>query len=162
DSQPETATIINVTNTNLDRSVCDGNDRLQVGDVRLHYVYYGAKQADLDAGIRTPWLEFDRFENLTPGDTLSVLASQHNPEGEVGFLTVKAITPDTDEAIDFDFLIGTAYIANSNLDILWCYVPYSFQGEGNGSQSTCGWDLIDGPGSIFDGNSYSQFPDVLY
>jgi hypothetical protein len=162
DSQPATSTIINVTNTNTDRSVCVDNDNLQVGDVRLHYVYYGAQMADLEAGISAPWLEFDRFEDMTPGDTLSVLAAQHNPEGEIGFLTVKAITPDTDEAIDFDYLIGSAYIANSNLDIIWCYLPYSFQAEGNGSQSTCGHDLVDGPGTIFDGSSYSYFPDKLY
>jgi hypothetical protein len=163
DSQPATATIINVTNTNSDRTVCVDNDNLRVGDVRLHYVYYGAQMADLDAGIATPWLEFDRFEDLTPADTLTVLASQHNPEGEIGFLTVKAITPDTDEAIDFDYLIGSAYIANSNLDILWCYTPYAFQAEpGSGGQSTCGHDLVDGPGSIFDGSSYSQFPDKLF
>ena len=163
DSQPATATIINVTNTNSDRTVCADNDNLRVGDVRLHYVYYGAQMADLDAGIATPWLEFDRFEDLTPADTLTVLASQHNPEGEIGFLTVRAITPDTDEAIDFDYLIGSAYIANSNLDILWCYTPYAFQAEpGSGGQSTCGHDLVDGPGTIFDGSSYSQFPDKLY
>ena len=162
DSQPATSTIINVTNTNTDRSVCVDNDNLQVGDVRLHYVYYGAQMADLEAGIAAPWLEFDRFEDLTPGDTLSVLASQHNPEGEIGFLTVKSLTPDTDEALDFDYLIGSAYIANSNLDIIWCYLPYSFQGEGNGSTSTCGHDLVDGPGTIFDGSSYSYFPDKLF
>jgi len=160
DSQPATATIINVTNTNTDRSVCADNDNLRVGDVRLHYVYYGAQAADLPAGA--PWLEFDRFEKLTPGDTLTVLANRHNPEGEIGFLTVKSLTPDTDEAIDFDYLIGSAYIANSNLDIIWCYLPYSFQAEGNGSESTCGHELVDGPGSIFDGASYSAFPDVLF
>jgi len=162
DSQPATATIINVTNTNSDRTVCADNDNLRVGDVRLHYVYYGAQMADLDAGIRAPWLEFDRFENLTPADTLTVLASRHNPEGEIGFLTVRALTPDTDEAIDFDYLIGSAYIANSNLDILWCYTPYAFQAEGNGGESTCGHELVDGPGSIFDGASYAAFPDVLF
>ena len=162
DSQPATATVITVTNTNSDRTVCVDNDNLEVGDVRLHYVYYGAQQADLDAGIAAPWLEFDRYEDLTPADTLTVIASSHNPEGEVGFLTVRALTPDTDEAIDFDYLIGSAYIANSDLDILWCYIPYAFQGEGNGSTSTCGHELIDGPGSIFDGSSYSQFPDELY
>jgi len=160
DSQPATATVINVTNTNTDRTVCVDNDNLRVGDVRVHYVYFGALESDLDSGA--PWLEFDRFEDLTPGDTVSVLASDHNPEGEIGFLTVQALSPDLDEPIDFDYLIGSAYIANSNLDILWCYLPYAFQAEGNGSESTCGHELVDGPGLIFDGNSYAQFPDRLF
>jgi hypothetical protein len=161
DSQPATSTIINVTNTNTDRSVCAGNDNLRIGDVRLHYVYYGAQMADLDAGVSAPWLEFDRYEDLTPGDTLSVLASQHNPEGEIGFLTIQSLSPDTDEAIDFDYLIGSAYIANSNLDIIWCYLPYSFQASGAGA-STCGHPLVAGPGLQFDGSSYSTFPDRLF
>ncbi len=161
DSQPATATVINVTNTNSDRTVCEGNDNLMVGDVRLHYVYYGAQLADLDAGIPAPWLEFDRFEDLTPADTLSVLASSHNPEGEIGFLTVTALTPDTDEKIAFDYLIGSAYIANSNLDILWCYIPYSFQAIGSGSDSTCGHEIID-PGDASFGDAYAAFPDVLF
>ena len=160
DSQPATATIINVTNTNTDRTVCVDNDNLRVGDVRVHYVYFGAQEEDLEEG--SPWLEFDRSEDLTPGDTLSVLASDHNPEGEIGFLTVQAQSPDLDEAIDFDYLIGSAYIANSNLDILWCYTPYAFQAYGNGSTSTCGHELVDGPGLVFDGSSYAQFPDMLF
>src|SRR5262245_2284338 len=118
-----TATVINVTNTNMDRSVCPLNDNFRVGDVRLHYVYYGARHADLDGGGRTPWLEFDRLEDLTPGDSLSVLPSEQNPDADVGFLTVKALAPDTEEAIDFDYLIGSAYIADAQRDVLWCYVP---------------------------------------
>ncbi len=161
DSQPATATIINVTNTNTDRTVCEGNDNLRVGDVRVHYVYFGALESDLSSGV--PWLEFDRFEDLTPGDTLSVLASDHNPEGEIGFLTVKALSPDLDESIAFNYLIGSAYIANSNLDILWCYTPFSFQGFRDEGESTCGHGITQSdPGSNFDGRAYSQFPDRLF
>ena len=161
DSQPATSTIINVTNTNSDRSVCVDNDNLMVGDVRLHYVYFGALQSDLDGGSSAPWLEFDRYEDLTPADTLSVLASQHNPEGEIGFLTVTALTPDTDEKMEFNYLIGSAYIANAALDILWCYTPYAFQATGGGSTSTCGHPIIDDADATF-GNAYSSFPDYLY
>ena len=72
-----------------------------------------------------------------------------------------ALTPDTDERIDFDYLIGTAYIANAALDILWCYIPYSFQGSGSGGSSTCGHDIIDDSDASF-GVGYSAFPDFLF
>ena len=72
DSQPATSTIINVTNTNTDRTVCSGNDNLQVGDVRLHYVYYGAQMADLDAGISAPWLNTSLGTRLASSRASSV------------------------------------------------------------------------------------------
>jgi len=160
DSQPQSATVINVTNTNEDRTAC-GNGFRQ-GDVRAHYIYYGQEP---DGGI---CLEFDRIEDLSPADTITVLASEHNPEGEVGFLTVAAEDPETGALIDFDFLIGSAYVANSNLDIMWAYTPYPFEavaGASSGSDS-CGRDFIDDDSFAsplrFDGVDYVQFPDRLF
>jgi len=156
DSQPQSATIVNVTNTNEDRTAC-GNGFRQ-GDVTLHYVYYGQ---DPEGGV---CLEFDRFEDLTPADTLSVLASQHNPEGEIGYLTVVALDPESGDLIDFDFLIGSAYVANSALDIMWAYTPYAFEGLGSIDTDNCGRDVIARSGDplLFDGSDYSAFPDMLF
>jgi hypothetical protein len=162
DSRPQNATMINVTNTNTDRSVCADNDNLMTGDVRLHFVYYGDTFADINSG-EANWLEFDRFEDLTPGDTLTVLAWTHNPEMEMGFLTVRALSPDTDEPIDFDYIIGSAYMANAALDLMWSYVPYAFQAVGSTGTSTCGHDIVTtDPGTRFDDSDYVSFPDVLF
>lgn len=162
DSRDARETILVITDTSGDRAPCDGNDGLERGGVRLHFVYYGARQSDIDRDPRTArWLEFDRYETLTPGDTIAVRASEHDPDADVGFLTVKALSPDTDEPIDFDFLVGSAIVADAASDTMWSYVPYSFQGVGNGSVSTCGHELVDGPGTLFDGLSYCRFPDVL-
>lgn len=155
DSQPDSATVINVTNSNTSNIVC--SNFFREGDVRLHYVYFAENCQ-----------EFDVFEDLTPGDTLTVLASDHNPEGERGYLIVSALDPETSALIDFDFLIGSAYVANSSIDIMWSYTPYAFEGlAGNGTgASNCNFDFIidsssNGPIN-FDGVDYSQFPDVLY
>lgn len=145
DSQPQSATVINVTNTNEDRSALGNGFR--AGDTLVHYVYYGQEAG---GGI---CLEFDRYEPLTPADTISVLASGHNPEGEVGFLTVRALDPESNAPVDFDYLIGSAYVANSSLDIMWAYTPYAF--EANSTPTDDG--VIR-----FDGADYQTFPDVLY
>ncbi len=146
DSRPQSATVINVTNTEEDRTV--ETNQFLAGDVRIHYVYYG-KNADGS----TVCLEFDRFEFLTPADTISVIASEHNPEGEVGFLTVTAQDPESGDPLDENFLIGSAYVANAGLDIMWCYTPYSFQT--NGAISTP-------PPMNFDDSHYDSFPREIF
>ncbi len=161
DSRPSHETVIFVTNTNEDRRPCGGNDRFMRGDVRLHFVYYGVREADLGDPSGARWLEFDRYEMLSPGDTIAVLARSHDPDAEVGFLTVKALSPDTDEAIDFDHLVGSALVVEAEKDALWSYEPFAFQARGNGAISTCGHELVDGPGTRF-GPSYSAFPAALF
>ncbi len=162
DSQPATATLINLTNTNTDTTRCLGST--ERGSIRAHYIYFGSTQADIDAGTAT-WREFDRIETLTPGDTLSVLASDHNPEGEVGYLMVQALDPISGDLIDFDHLIGSAYVANSNLDIMWSYLPYAFLGNPNNSvlaTTACGNGILGSFQALFDGDMYDTFPDVLF
>ncbi len=160
DSRPSSATVINMTNLEDDRTVCDNGFR--TGDVQLHYIYYGQ---DADGGI---CLEFDRFELLSPLDTLTVLASDHNPEGEVGFLVVSATDPETGALIDFNELIGSAYVANSAIDIMWSYLPYAFDADAGRTtgNDVCGRPFIfdaafTGP-IIFDDTDYDSFPETLY
>lgn len=162
DSRPASATIINVTNLNTDRTVCPDNDNLRVGDVRLHYVYNGATQEELDGEGRVRWREFDRVEDLTPGDTITVLASQHNPEGEMGYLTIQAVSPDFFDAIEFEYLIGSAYVANSDLDILWCYLPFSFEADATGDADACGHTMLSQTFPIVYGDEYAFLPEILY
>jgi hypothetical protein len=160
DSRPATATILNVTNTNENRVSC--NNGFRQGDVLLHYVYVGLDTQDPNAVC----LEFDRFEPLTPADTITVLASEHNPEGAAGFLVVSSLDPESAQLIDFDFLIGSAYVANSSLDIMWSYTPAPFQAVAASPVSTdnCGRDVIvAGTSPIrFDGTDYATFPDKLF
>ncbi len=157
-SAPGAGTVISVTNTNDDREYCPDED-FRAGDVVLHYVYINGDT----------WREFDRFEPLTPGDTLSVLADSHNPEADKGFLTVKALDPVTLDAIDFDYLIGDAIVVQSEFNFLWGYTPYSFlAGDDVETQEGCSRlftdiDLGDDDGfADFDGLEYSQFPEKLF
>jgi hypothetical protein len=154
-SAPGAGTIISVTNTNSDRTYCEADD-FRAGDVVLHYVY-------IDGAT---WREFDRFEPLTPGDTLSVLADEHNPEMDSGFLTVKALDPVTLDAIDFDYLIGSAIVVQSEFNFLWGYTPYAFRGNADDdTQDGCSRITTDNDGDglvDFDGSEYDEFPAELF
>jgi len=153
-------TVLTVTNLNEDENSC-GNGFRQ-GDVELHYVYYSET-----------WQESDTDEQLTPADTLTVLARGHNPNFEMGFLVVEARDPETGLAIDFDFLIGSAIIVNSEFDFEWAYTPYVFEAlpgrfERGLTDDACGRLFLDPAGDPdeltmdFDGRELSAFPDTLY
>ena len=55
--------------------------------------------------------EFDRYEDLTPGDTLSLLTGSHNPQHEQGYLCVVAVDTANDP-VAFDRLIGNSMTIN--------------------------------------------------
>jgi len=155
DSAPGSGTVICITNTNDDNLYCPSDDR-RAGDIMLHYQYV----ADVT------WVEFDRFELLTPGDTLCVIADNHNPEGERGFLVVSAVDPnDMAKRIDFDYLIGSAIVVQSGLNFLWQYTPYVFEGNPLSSDpASCVRTATDADadGAIdFDGTEYDLFPSRL-
>ncbi len=156
DSAPGAGTVICVTNLNDDNVYCPTQDT-RAGDVMLHYIYVADET----------WVEFDRFELLTPGDTLCVLADNHNPEMERGFLIVVAVdVNDMSKNIDFDYVIGSAIVVQSGLNFLWSYTPYAFEGNPNSSDpSACDRDATDsdGDGALdFDGDEYPYFPAELY
>ncbi len=153
-------TVICVTNTNQDEGSC-GNGFRQ-GDVRLHFVYTDG----------TTWAESNLDEDLTPADQIVVLARGHNPNQEEGFLTVEARDPESGFPIDYDEMIGSAHIVNSEFDFEWAYTPYSFEGNPAAADSgrgmdDCGRFFTDTdaftPSTVdFDGFEYSTFPDLLY
>jgi len=163
DSRPGFNTIITVTNTNTSKVECPPTSFRQ-GDVVVHYAYI---ESDT-------WLEFDLDESLTPADTLTVLARGHNREQKQGWLWVEARDPEVPErAIDFDFLIGSAIVVNSDFDFEWEYAPYTFRalteetGEDHG-ETSCGHKYVD-EGSEnddftldFDGVEYDYFPRTLF
>lgn len=144
-------TVLSVTNTNESELSC-GNGFRQ-GDVELHYVYYSET-----------WQESDTDEDLTPADTLTVLARGHNPNFEMGFLIVEARDPELNLPIDYDWLIGSAIVVNSEFDFQWAYTPYAFEGlAGSGATDACNRPILDiDPGNLnFDGVELSSFPDTL-
>jgi hypothetical protein len=55
--------------------------------------------------------EFNRFAELTPNDTLSLIVNVHNPEQAQGFLVVAA-ADELGEHIGFDALIGQTLVIN--------------------------------------------------
>lgn len=148
-------TMLTVTNTNLDRTLCPGSD-YRAGDVLVRFLY-------LDGG-RTAIPEFSRFELLTPGDTLSVLTSRHNLNHENGFVLVVAIDPnDWFNAIDFDYLMGSARVIDRVRDGVWEYTPYAFRAVPE-SMDACALASTDADGDRsvdFDGVEYVKFPRRL-
>jgi hypothetical protein len=153
-------TVITVTNTNQSEISC-GNGFRQ-GDVGVLFVYTD--------GIT--WAESNLEERLTPADQVVVLAAQHNPNQEAGFLTAEARDPETGLPIDFDHLIGSALVVNSEFDFQWAYTPYPFQGLPGGATphgfDACNRPFTDVPSSgnygtaDFNGAELSSFPATLY
>ena len=156
DSSAGAGTVVCVTNTNDEEEYCPDSD-FKAGDVYVHYQYID--------GIT--WQEFDRFELLTPGDTLCVIVDQHNPEGNTGFLVVSAADPeDRNNKIDFDYLIGSAIVVQSDLNFLWQYTPYAFTGlPGDSEPANCDRNSTDDDSDDqldFDGDEYDYFPREIF
>jgi len=153
DSTPGAGTLICVTNLNESRIYCPESD-YRAGDILLHYQYIAGDDC----------LEFDRYEFLTPGDTLCVIADKHNPEADKGFLVVSAADPETGDKIVFDYLIGSSIVVQSDLNFLWAYTPYAFRAKvvDNDTCHRVPTD-IDGDGAVdFDDQEYDLFPQELF
>src|SRR5690349_18148308 len=95
DNTRGTETLITVTNTNTDTSL--GQNNVAVGTVDVEFVYINGDNC----------LETNRTRRLTPGDTLSVLASVDNPNAVRGYVYVFAKKAGVG-AITFNHLIGTS------------------------------------------------------
>jgi hypothetical protein len=155
DSTPGSGTVICVTNTFTSTLRCP-DDHLE-GDVVVHYTYYAGDTC----------LEFDRYEFLTPGDTLCVIADEHNPEGEIGFLVVMARSPVDNQPLEFNHLVGQAIVVQSGLNFSWSYIPVSFLTWTNAS-APCNRNNPDempqgdGDGAAdFNAIEYQMFPREL-
>ncbi len=164
DARPGKLSILTVTNVNTSRRVSPNSFRQ--GDVQIHYYYIDGVDC----------LEFNRTQFLTPGDTHTVLASQHNPEGSFGYVYVVAEDPETEERIDYDYLIGDEVVFDSKLGFVWQVPAIAFQAlpgqdplvpcpdqTGGGH---CLTDSVANGGTAnglmdFDGSEYAAFPDRL-
>lgn len=155
DSIGSNDTIVSVTNTSLDRAPCPASDR-RGGEVVVRFLYFDG------TGSEVP--EFARYELLTPGATLSVRASLHNPVHEQGFLIASAADPDDwFRAIDHDALLGSARLVEPADGRLWSYTAYSFAAIADTLDPCMPTATdIDADGSIdFDGIEVETFPRRL-
>lgn len=156
DAQDNATTVITVTNTNSSRVSCGNNNRN--GDVFAHFTYYDNVECR----------EEDKGEFLTPGDTITLLTGEHVADPTVGWLWVEAWDPETMEAIDYDFLIGSAIVVRAGraVDYLYAYTPYVFRGLiTSGDQSDCNFYFTDKDNdgnADFDGVEYETFPSTVY
>jgi len=148
-------TVISVTNTLADRRVRQNNFR--VGDVQIQYFYIEG---------RNNWQITDRFERLTPNDMFTVLAGDHNPQTELGFLIVIAQDPEVEVPISFNYLIGDEILVDVQGNRTWCLTAIPFKAiapfqEGLGGVRTT-TDTNANGAVDFDGTEYDYWPDVLY
>ena len=144
--------LICVTNTNTDMEYCDESD-FRAGDIMLHYIYIDG----------TDWSEFDRFEFLTPGDTLCVLADQHNVDQNDGALFVLSMDPETMEYVTFEYLVGSALMVDSDINMMYSYTPVCLTGVPT-SNDVCDLAETDLDGDTapdFDGAEYGMLPNQV-
>ncbi len=152
-------TIVTVTNTNTDRTVCGGAFRM--GDVTVYLAYFDDNNC----------LVTDRFHDLTPADTLTIRADEliAGADGH-GWLYAEARDPNTGRPIDFDFLIGSVNLGDQHPNMKWWYGAYSFESLAAEIGSlfginTCGHSFV-GPNADgvadFNGREYAPFPQSLY
>lgn len=104
-------TLLTVTNTNRDAAT---------GTIRVHFKYVSGVPG------QSLCTEADRVELLTPGDTLTVLTSAHNPGAfNRGYAYVYAVNVNT-QAIAFDHLVGDVLQINANKALQHSLNPLTF------------------------------------
>jgi hypothetical protein len=101
---------------------------------------------------------------LTPGDTITMIADQVNPNMEQGWLWVEAVDPETLEPIEFDHLIGSALVVDTDLQFLARYIPYGFRSLCTFGADNCHHGLLDcnGNGEADFGTELEAWPAELF
>jgi len=101
--------------------------------------------------------EFDRYQTLTPNDTLSLITAYHNPDQARGYAVVYAVD-DAGDAISFNHLIGNQMVINGIDRFEYSVNPVDFRSsvEEGGATDLDGDDVRD-----LDGAEYETCPDEL-
>jgi hypothetical protein len=158
DSSPGRDTILNVVNRDRSRMAC-GNGFRQ-GDVLAHFTY-------VDEATGAVHLQ-DEF--LSPGDSIAVLASLHNPMFERGYVYVELRDPDSLESLDHDVAFGAAIQLDISDGTFLGYSAIAFRGLAEETlgmlapRDACGRALTIGNGDAVldcDGLEYDLFPGAL-
>jgi hypothetical protein len=159
-------TVISVTNTNGNR-VIDPVTGYRRGTTQVRFYYVTLSGSG--------WFLTDIPELLTPRDILTVLAGDHNPQTEIGWLFLFAEDPETEELIDFDYLVGDEVLVDVD-DNRSVHVPaMAFRAvteelNANPERSNLGYAFVDrlinggnGNGAAdFNGTEYQNWPDRLF
>jgi len=162
----EGKTLITITNTNTSHVFCGGGvPDIFEGTVRLKLLFVHGEFCQVGNQIIT----------LTPADTISVFLDELNVGGvgEEGWLMAVAVSALDDsetglpELINFNHLIGSAQIFQTDADIVWAYDAYAFRGlTAEGETDDCGHfftDHLNGNDNDridFDQDEYDRFPLV--
>jgi hypothetical protein len=157
-SGPQFTTIVSVTNTN----VVPMSPVSLGGATMVHYEYANTIFNPDDAQIPLGCVIFDRYEFLTPADTLSVLTTCHNainPGGQEGYLVVSAQNPTMwDNPWDFNWLMGSELVINASGG-MYSVNAIPFKGLVGPGLST---DLNGNSALDFDGLEYEGVADTLF
>ena len=101
--------------------------------------------------------EFDRYQTLTPNDTLSLITAYHNPEQALGYLVVYAVDAQGN-AVAADHLIGQSMSINGIERFEYSTNALDFRAIGEAGALTD----VDGDGEQdLDGAEYERLPDQL-
>jgi hypothetical protein len=116
DSTDGHQTLISVTNTNSNQSIC--SDGYAGGDVVLIYRYVNGESCGY-SGL---------YEFLAPGETRTVLVKRHFPEFTKGYLVVTALAPDSPHyMLNFDYLVGRAVVLGPDRETAYSYNATPFR-----------------------------------
>ncbi|MCB9915914.1 MAG: tandem-95 repeat protein [Planctomycetes bacterium] len=110
--------------------------------------------------------EFNRKEDLTPRDTLSLITNFHNPNQDRGFLYVFAQCPQTNKAVAYDKLIGQVLTVDGLESFSYGINAVSFRGIGGTDMdsvcTTMALTDLNGNGKRdLDGVEYAMAPDEI-
>ncbi|MBI1853037.1 MAG: hypothetical protein HYR85_22065 [Planctomycetes bacterium] len=161
-------TFLTVTNTNIDCTSC-GNGFRQ-GDIGFTINFIDPSDC---SEVNSSFL-------LSPGDTITLSVSQQNLGFPEGWAWLDARDPETDGAVQFDYLVGSVMLFDSRSGQTWEYNAYPFQafpesmhrlgpaakcgGPGVAGYDNCGRPFtdVDGEGDAdFDGCEYGFWPDEI-
>ncbi|MFO1010479.1 MAG: hypothetical protein U1F29_10495 [Planctomycetota bacterium] len=138
-------TLITVTNANPD---------LTGAAVRVHFVYVSGDPSTLCEPS-------NRYEVLTPQDTISVIASLHVAHGySQGWVYAHSVD-STGRAISYNHLIGDEVVINGELTTDFALAPFAFraipdQGLFTDLEAPAGDGVLD-----LNGLEYEQAPDTI-
>lgn len=138
DNTRGTETLITVTNTNLDQAT---------GTIDVEFVYINGDNC----------LETNRTRRLTPGDTLTVVASVDNPNADRGYVYVFAKKSGVG-AVSYNHLIGASLTFSGSDSKDFELAPICFKGVPAELAAT---DVDSDGRRDLNGAEYSQAPDQL-
>jgi hypothetical protein len=155
-SGPNLFTVVAVTNTNTQPQTPSSFG----GSTIAHFEYVNVTPNPAESQLPLDCQIFNRYEFLTPADTLCVLTTCHNASGgQEGYLVVSAENPEEfQERWSFDYLIGSQLVVNA-FGAMYSIEAVSFEAKTEtGSETDKDYDdQID-----FDGEEYEGVPEKLY